>query len=199
MSGSPFDLGERITVSTVSGPKAATYDGILPDVNKVRVRWHPSGKIAHVEKRRIQGWRESVPMEPKARPSARARAPIAGEDTRPMVEARAWDQGGAKLQPVPKPAKPSRSKDYLAFVREHACAGCRAAGPSDPHHFGARGMGQKTDDHRTVPLCRRCHDHFHDHGRLPHMDPPTTKLLLMQRQLDLLVEWARQLEGEAGR
>ncbi len=73
-----------------------------------------------------------------------------------------------------------------------------AAGPSDPHHYGTGGgMGQKTDDYRTVPLCRRCHDHFHDHRELPGMGVATTRVFLLQRQVDLLVAWARMLVGQA--
>lgn len=60
-------------------------------------------------------------------------------------------QGG---QP-PKP--PLRSGAYLAWVRTHACVGCLRPGPSDAHHVGREGMGQKVHDFRCVPLCRICH------------------------------------------
>lgn len=45
-------------------------------------------------------------------------------------------------------------------------------GRVDPHHdTHGRGMGQKTDDERAIPLCRKHHDEFHDgHGFFEHMD-----------------------------
>jgi hypothetical protein len=84
---------------------------------------------------------------------------------------------------------PKRSSAYLRYVRQQACVGCGAPAPSDPHHWGARGMGQKTDDYRTVPLCRRCHDHFHQGGWIPPHNALETRLLLLKAQVDLLVAW----------
>lgn len=181
--------GQQLTVATVSGPKAATYEGPGRTTGVARVRWVHNGKIVAVDEARIAGSGRHVPAEhqPTPRPSARA-APVL---------ARAVNRESApRLQPVPKPAPATRSRDYLAFVREKPCMSCRMPGPSDPHHWGPRGLGQKTDDHRTVPLCRKCHDHFHDTGRLPYLDKPTTKVFLMQRMVDLLVEWAGKLESE---
>jgi hypothetical protein len=53
---------------------------------------------------------------------------------------------------------------YLAAVRALPCCGCGAAAPSDPHHAATwlRGLGQKCDDDKAIPLCRACHDEFHD-------------------------------------
>lgn len=58
-----------------------------------------------------------------------------------------------------RPDSPARAPHYLAFVRELPCARCGAppTGVIDPHHFGPRGVGQKCDDYRTIPLCRPCH------------------------------------------
>jgi hypothetical protein len=63
---------------------------------------------------------------------------------------------------------------------------CRPA-PSDPHHVGRRGVGQKTDDYRTVPLCRRCHDEFHATGMLRGVGG--VREHFFRKQIDLLVEW----------
>ncbi len=84
----------------------------------------------------------------------------------------------------------------MAFVREWPCCSCTAPGPSDPHHFGSRGMGQKTDDFRCVPLCRRCHDIFHDTNALPALDKASTKLFLLQRQVDTLVAYLKHLDNQ---
>lgn len=60
-----------------------------------------------------------------------------------------------------KPTSPARAPHYIAFVRQLQCRACGAPPPNDPHHHGGRGVGQKTDDYRTVPLCRACHDRVH--------------------------------------
>ena len=67
----------------------------------------------------------------------------------------------------PKPPAPRRSKAYLAFVRKLDCCNCGTPGPSDPHHEGKRGVGQKTSDMLVVPLCRRCHSAITDENQLP--------------------------------
>lgn len=66
-----------------------------------------------------------------------------------------------------KRAKARRGREvdeaHLAFVRTLFCAGCGGKPPNDPHHDTAgRGMGQKADDKRAFPMCRCCHDEFHD-------------------------------------
>jgi len=64
-----------------------------------------------------------------------------------------------------RPDAHAQAPHYLAFVRELSCAKCSAPPSSviDPHHYGPRGMGQKTDDYRTIPLCRVCHLEAHRH------------------------------------
>jgi hypothetical protein len=57
--------------------------------------------------------------------------------------------------------QPLRSRIYLDYIRNKPCFLCNSPAPSDPHHQGYRGIGQKTDDTRTVPLCRSCHTKFH--------------------------------------
>jgi hypothetical protein len=125
---------------------------------------------------------------------------------------RPFTPGGA---PRPKTARPHRSPAYLAFVREHACCACGAEGPSDAHHFGPRGLGEKTDDFRTAPLCRRCHDEWHargfiyaaigqygpvlsvnkgsdtsaERGRQDELRRMYTERLFYRTQVDLLLSW----------
>ena len=59
-------------------------------------------------------------------------------------------QGGASVA-VPRPRSRFRSPAYLAEVRARPCCNCGAAGPSDPHHAGQHGVGQKADDYTAIP------------------------------------------------
>jgi hypothetical protein len=52
------------------------------------------------------------------------------------------------------------SPTVLAWCRRQPCRSCGADGPSDPHHFPAKGLGGgRIDDTQVIPLCRWCHDH----------------------------------------
>lgn len=85
----------------------------------------------------------------------------------------------------PKPQGPARAPHYLEFVRGRACALCGRM-PAVPHHSGPRGMGQKTDDYRTVPLCNSCHESVHAGRTDRHLEGEI---------LDALVAYLRELEG----
>lgn len=73
---------------------------------------------------------------------------------------------------VPKPPKRLRDAAYLRHVRALACCVSRdgasgpCSGPIVAHHHGPRGLGEKTDDYRTVPLCDGHHREFHDRGTI---------------------------------
>ncbi len=118
-----------------------------------------------------------------------ARAPSAPQELR-LVHC-----GPAPLRAVPAPRAPYRSGPYLAFVRARECCSCSAPGPSDPHHTGSRGVGQKADDYSCVPLCRRCHAQVTDHYTLPGRDRAEVALLFLRVQVALLSEWAHAAEA----
>jgi len=87
--------------------------------------------------------------------------PPAGSDGQP-----------AKAGPQPKPEPPARSEAYKAFIRRQPCCNCArdglvSEGLSDPDHEGPRGVGQKTSDFLTIPLCRPCHRIITDTYCLP--------------------------------
>lgn len=68
-----------------------------------------------------------------------------------------------KRKGPPRRSSRVRDKAHLAWVRTLDCCWCHRRGPSDPHHdTKERGMSQKADDTRTIPLCRRCHDAAQD-------------------------------------
>lgn len=142
--------------------------------------------------RAIRG--ESVESRPEREPVARAFSPEVRSVSERIAVARA---ATARLIEQPKPPAPARSEAYLAFVRSHPCCACSAPAPSDPHHFGRRGMGQKTDDYRTVPLCRRCHDRWHaEHVVDGDSTKAETTERFLREQVRLLVAWIRRCDGE---
>jgi hypothetical protein len=90
-------------------------------------------------------------------------------------------------QPMPTRVhtRPERSEQYMAHVRAKACCHCVADAPSDPHHLGREGLGQKVHDYRCVPLCRKCHDEVERTGQLEFWGEDTRKELelVLARQL----------------
>lgn len=173
-------VGDTVTVSTFSGPRTAEIEEI-PNGGDVVIRYADNGKRAVVKVARLRVAR-SAPA-----PGRVERSDVVPFDANSTTDGRT----PAARAPARPRTQPIRSRDYLDFVRARACFSCGADGPSDPHHYGPRGMGQKTDDLRVVPLCRKCHDHFHDTNTLPGLDRPTTTIVILRKQVDLLVEWHR--------
>lgn len=91
-----------------------------------------------------------------------------------------------------RPEAPARAQHYLAFVREQDCAWCQSPGTGviHAHHHGPRGMGQKTDDYRTVPLCARCHNQEHAGAYLDNGEERD----IYAAQIDTLVRYLRIVE-----
>jgi hypothetical protein len=87
-----------------------------------------------------------------------------------------------------------RSRKYMKHVRERGCccrsfAGERCGGDMRAHHHGRRGgggMGIKTTDLHTVPLCRAHHDEFHANGEIYPFDKAATELLFQEAMVDSL-------------
>ncbi len=85
---------------------------------------------------------------------------------------------------------------YLDYVKRHPCCFVRCSCHGrrnvliDPHHYPARGMGGKNgDDRRTVPLCRRMHNHVEQHGHLPGTTVQETNDFFRSVQLTLLIAY----------
>jgi len=63
---------------------------------------------------------------------------------------------------------------YKSWIRSKPCCWCqsvrRVTSTEVSHHnystLGPSGMGIKCSDYRTVPLCSKCHRHYHDRGSL---------------------------------
>ncbi len=94
---------------------------------------------------------------------------------------------------------PARSDEYLAFVRTHSCCVCFAPPPSDAHHYGhGGGMGMKTGDDETVPLCRGHHAEWHAHGCIALVgEHDETVSFFIKTQRVLRSEWRGAQAGAA--
>lgn len=53
----------------------------------------------------------------------------------------------------------------VQWVAARPCVGC-GGGPCEGHHIINDGMSRKAHHSTIVPLCERCHDELHDHGKL---------------------------------
>jgi hypothetical protein len=52
---------------------------------------------------------------------------------------------------------PVLDEAYKRFIRTLPCCVCGSTRRIEAAHFGPRGLGQKSSDRYTLPLCRRCH------------------------------------------
>lgn len=77
---------------------------------------------------------------------------------------------------------PIRSKRYLDWVRSRPCCICGGTQDIHAHHHGRRegggGMGIKTCDLHTVPLCQTCHGQWHQQGAIRARSRDATMALL---------------------
>lgn len=184
--------GDTITFRVVGGTRTAIVES--NEGNSIIARQEKNGRRVHVNRSAIVGVKKAVLPEEEAamRPAnVRPLFPDLPKAPRSPVEAPPA-RARAELRAVPKDAPADREAAYLDFVRSHPCTFCHTPGPSDAHHWGHRGVGQKTSDYRTLPLCRKHHDYYHHHGRFPAMDALTTKLAQQAAQLDLLIAWIRK-------
>ena len=64
--------------------------------------------------------------------------------------------------------KPFRSESYRRFVASHACFNCDIEGYSQCAHANGGGMGTKTSDLETFPLCAARPGEMGCHARFDH-------------------------------
>jgi hypothetical protein len=60
-------------------------------------------------------------------------------------------------RPWKRSVAPVRDRKYLAFVRTQPCAVCGSWRWVESAHTGGRGLTQKADDRKAIPLCRFHH------------------------------------------
>ena len=58
-------------------------------------------------------------------------------------------------------APPVRSEDYKRWIRSWPCLVCATRRNIEASHTGAHGIGQKSSDLQTVPLCKEHHNELH--------------------------------------
>lgn len=86
------------------------------------------------------------------------------------------------------------SRKYLDWVRTLDCAHCGAPA-DDPHHIKGvghfSGIGRKAADWLVMPLCRPCHNAFHEQPELWSLQWEYITRTLDQAFLDGVVEFRR--------
>lgn len=202
MTTEAFAGGDEVIVDMFGGPRRGL---IIEDKGRARVRLELHGIKGEksIPRERVRLAKKG-PWKGSRMALHEVRAPTVPNFVEAFAQRAQRAQAAVDeiLRPVPKPPKPDRDRGYLVYVREHPCCACTAPAPSDPHHYGPRGMGQKTDDYRTVPLCRGCHDCFHQHGFVARFEAEAdavqlTRVLFLQTQVDLMIGYKhwRALNG----
>ena len=92
-----------------------------------------------------------------------------------------------------------RDPSYLAFLRRQNCASCGCWPPSEASHHGRHGIGIKASDYEAIPLCRSCHAHWHQRGRLPRFSGRGPVRERQKEWLAARAKWYKQLyDGSTG-
>jgi hypothetical protein len=88
----------------------------------------------------------------------------------------------------PRPTVQVRKKlkenpKYLAHLRTLRCCHCNRK-PSDPAHTGSRdkGIGTKAWDIDAIPLCRSCHNRYHQIGEWAWLEETGINLADVRRK-----------------
>lgn len=83
------------------------------------------------------------------------------------------------------------SKAYLDHIRSLPCCACLKE-PAQAHHIrfvGEGGMGHKPPHWLAVPLCARCHRHWHDQGAFLGMNRTRSENLQLREACKRLSAW----------
>ena len=102
----------------------------------------------------------------------------------------------ATPQEASSPAiQPPAKKDpaYLAFIRSLPCrVPGECEGPTEPHHYPAKGMGGANgDDAKTAPLCTKHHRQWHDHRRFDGLTKAESETIIYSEQVNALLRYLR--------
>lgn len=107
---------------------------------------------------------------------------------------------GGQPRAVPPPPKRILSPKYLKWIGSHPCCVPGCGDRAQRHHYGPRGVGQKTDDPRTVPLCESCHlRYWHKDGTLPgYVTPEAARLFVLSQQVLFLQRYLTERGADRG-
>jgi hypothetical protein len=94
--------------------------------------------------------------------------------------------------PIAKPAPAKRSSAFKEHIRRLACFNCSTIGrkqqyPTEADHEGERGVGLKTSDLLTIPLCTECHRWITDTYQLPFRYPASKATLRPREETEKMV------------
>jgi hypothetical protein len=107
--------------------------------------------------------------------------------------------GKLRLDPAYLAIPPKHREDpaYLAWIRSLDCSICGMdqRTQTQVHHFGPRGVGQRTHDWFSSPLCALCHAQFHRWRTLPDLTGPAVPIFLLKDQVRLLLRYFASLLG----
>ena len=81
------------------------------------------------------------------------------------------------------------NKARFALLRDMGCSVC-AGHEVQIHHIighGTSGMGMRSPDELTIPLCFYCHDALHRHGHKTFERKHGSQMDLLKRANDMLV------------
>lgn len=96
-----------------------------------------------------------------------------------------------------------RDREFLSWAKEQGgvcCLCLRIHGdpiPADElHHWGEKGMGQKSHDYEVARLCQKCHREQQGKRRFAYIRRNEVEILeaLTRDALDLLMEYTTQLK-----
>lgn len=111
---------------------------------------------------------------------------------------------------------PKAERAYLDWIRGMACCWCGSRPPSVAHHHNIdpnpSGTAMKCSNYSLVPLCWRCHGHWHsDVKGLPvrglppgsddpvivdTIDRPSSQRFLERKVAQYLIKWMDQFDPE---
>ena len=100
-----------------------------------------------------------------------------------------------------KKGKRIRDRDFLSFAKEQGgiCCVCRwiegeTVQAEQLHHWGAKGMSQKSHDYEVARLCKKCHDKYQGKRRIAFLRMERIDILeaLERDALDLLIAYIEQ-------
>jgi len=100
-----------------------------------------------------------------------------------------------------KKNKRIKDRDFLSFAKQQGgiCCVCRwmlgdLIQADELHHFGDKGMGQKSHDYEVARVCKNCHDRYQGKRRMAFLRMDRIDILesLERDALTLLIAYVEE-------